>query len=304
MAYHVPVLLNESVDALVTKPDGIYVDVTFGGGGHTKEVLKKLKGGHLYSFDQDEDAKQNAEEIKDRSFTFIEGNFRFIKRYMRAEGIKEVDGILADLGISSHQIDSAERGFSTRFDAELDMRMNRGSEKSAKEVVNQYPEAELHKILGMYGEIKNAKSAAHAIAQGRINRKINRIEELKNVLKPLAPKGKENKYFAQVFQALRIEVNDELKALEEFLTQTAQLIKPGGRLVVISYHSLEDRLVKNFINKGKFYGEVEKDIYGNFETPFESITRKPVEASEEEIVRNSRARSAKLRIAQRTNAQF
>jgi len=299
MAYHIPVLLKESVDALVTKPDGIYVDVTFGGGGHTKEVLQRLKGGHLYSFDQDEDAKKNAEEIKDRSFSFIEGNFRFIKRYLRAEGIKEVDGILADLGISSHQIDSAERGFSTRFDAELDMRMNRGSEKSAKEVVNQYSEAELHKILGMYGEIKNAKSAAHAIAQARINQKINRIEELKNVLKPLAPKGKENKYFAQVFQALRIEVNDELKALEEFLTQTAQLVKPGGRLVVISYHSLEDRLVKNYINKGKFYGEVEKDIYGNFETPFESVTRKPIEASEEEIERNSRARSAKLRIAKK-----
>ena len=295
--YHIPVLLNESVDGLITKEDGVYVDVTFGGGGHSKEILSRIKGGHLYSFDQDTDAIKNAEAIQDSSFSFINGNFRFIKRYLRAEGVREVDGILADLGISSHQIDAAERGFSTRFDAELDMRMNQGAEKSAKEVVNEYSEGELHKILGMYGEIKNAKTAASAIIRARTNNKIIRINDLKEVLKPLAPKGKENKYYAQVFQALRIEVNEELKVLEEFLLQSAELIKPGGRLVVISYHSLEDRLVKNFINKGKFHGEVEKDLYGNFETPFESATRKPIEASEEEIERNSRARSAKLRIA-------
>lgn len=299
MAYHVPVLLKESIEGLNIQPEGTYVDVTFGGGGHSKEILKRLKGGKLFSFDQDPDAKANAEAINDPAFHFVEGNFRFMKRYLRAYEVREVDGILADLGISSHQIDSAERGFSTRFDAELDMRMDQGAEKSAKEVVNEYSEADLHKLLGMYGEIKNARTAAHAIVQERINKKINRVEDLKKVLSPYAPKGKENKYFAQVFQALRIEVNEELKALEEFLLQCAQVIKPGGRLVVISYHSLEDRLVKNFINKGKFYGEVEKDIYGNYETPFESVTRKPVEPTEEEIEQNSRARSAKLRIAKK-----
>lgn len=295
--YHVPVLLKECIEGLDIKPNGIYVDLTFGGGGHSKEILKNLKGGKLIAFDQDADARKNAEEIKDRSFTLIEGNFRFMKRYLKAEGITEVDGILADLGISSHQIDSAERGFSTRFDAVLDMRMDRGASKSAKEVVNEYSEAELHKILGMYGEIKNAKTAAHAIVQQRAGRKINTVEELKSALKPFAPRGKENKYFAQVFQAIRIEVNEELKALEEMLEQTAQVLKKGGRLVIMSYHSLEDRLVKNYINKGKFYGEVEKDIYGNFEKPFEGVTRKPVEPGEEEIERNKRARSAKLRIA-------
>jgi 16S rRNA (cytosine1402-N4)-methyltransferase len=299
MSYHVPVLLKESIEGLAIKPEGTYVDATFGGGGHSKEILKLLKGGKLFSFDQDEDAKKNAETIKNRSFTFIDGNFRFLKRYLKAEGIKEVDGILADLGISSHQIDSAERGFSTRFDAELDMRMNQGAELSAKEIVNTYSESDLHKILGMYGEIKNAKTAAQIIVKERVNKKIIRVNDLKQALMPVAPKGKENKYFAQVFQALRIEVNDELKSLEEFLSQSAQLIKKGGRLVVISYHSLEDRLVKNFINKGKFYGEVEKDIYGNYETPFKAITKKPVEASEEEIKANSRARSAKLRIAEK-----
>lgn len=297
MSYHVPVLLKESVDGLDIKPDGTYVDLTFGGGGHSKEILKRLKGGKLFAFDQDADAKKNAEELEGRSFTFIEGNFRFMKRYLKAEGIMQVDGILADLGISSHQIDSAERGFSTRFDAELDMRMDRGADRSAKEVLNGYSEAELHRILGMYGEIRNAKTAAHAIIVERANRKIQTIEELKAVLRPLAPRGKENKYYAQVFQAIRIEVNDELKALEEMLEQTAQVVKKGGRLSIISYHSLEDRLVKNFINKGKFFGEIEKDIYGNFEKPFEAVTRKPIEPGEVEIGENKRARSAKLRIA-------
>lgn len=297
MEYHVPVLLKECIEGLDIKPEGIYVDLTFGGGGHSRAILEKLKEGKLYAFDQDSDAVKNAEMLQDRSFTLIEGNFRYMKRYLKAEGVTEVDGILADLGVSSHQIDSAERGFSTRFDAELDMRMDRGGAKTAKQVLNEYSEMELHKILGMYGEIRNAKTAAHAIVQERANRKIVTVEDLKGVLKPFAPRGKENKYYAQVFQAVRIEVNDELKALEEMLEQAAQLLKKGGRLVVMSYHSLEDRLVKNYINKGKFYGEVEKDIYGNFEKPFEAVTRKPIEADEEEIERNKRARSAKLRIA-------
>jgi 16S rRNA (cytosine1402-N4)-methyltransferase len=295
--YHVPVLLKESIEGLDIKPEGIYVDLTFGGGGHSKEILKKLKGGRLFGFDQDSDAKKNAEEINDSSFTFIEGNFRYLKRYLKSEGVRKVDGILADLGVSSHQIDSAERGFSTRFDAELDMRMDQGSAKTAKQVINNYSEADLHKIFGMYGEIRNAKTVANAIAKGRVGKGINRVDELKNVLKSYAPRGKENKFFAQVFQALRIEVNEELKALEEMLTQSAEVIAKGGKLVVISYHSLEDRLVKNFINKGKFFGEVEKDLYGNYETPFEAVNKKPLEAGEEEIERNKRARSAKLRIA-------
>ena len=299
MEYHVPVLLKECIEGLAIKPNGIYVDVTFGGGGHSKEILKYLKGGRLIAFDQDEDARKNAEEIQHSSFTFIDGNFRFLKRYLKGEGITEVDGILADLGISSHQIDSAERGFSTRFDAELDMRMDKAAEKSAKDIINQYSEAELHKIFGMYGEIKNAKTAAQLIVKERVNKKITRTEELRNILRQIAPRGKENKYYAQVFQALRIEVNEELKVLEEFLEQTDKVIKKGGRLVVMSYHSLEDRLVKNYIAKGKFHGELEKDIYGNFEKPFEAVSKKPVEASEEELEKNPRARSAKLRIAEK-----
>jgi len=297
MSYHVPVMLKECIEGLEIKPEGIYVDVTFGGGGHTKEILKHIKGGKVYSFDQDEDAKANAAEIKDSSFTLIEANFRYLKRYLKVNGISQVDGILADLGISSHQIDSAERGFSTRFDAELDMRMDRSTEKTAKEIVSTYSEKDLHRILGMYGEVTNAKTLAAAIVKARANGKINTVEEFKNAIRSLASRGKENKYFAQVFQALRIEVNDELKALEEMLVQSAEVLKPGGRLVVMSYHSLEDRLVKNFIGKGLFHGEPEKDVYGNYYKPFEALTRKPVEASEEEVEINKRARSAKLRIA-------
>jgi 16S rRNA (cytosine1402-N4)-methyltransferase len=292
-------MLKECLEGLNINPKGVYVDLTFGGGGHSKEILKQLDGGKLFAFDQDADAKRNAEEIKNPAFKLIEGNFRYLKRFLRAEGITEVNGILADLGVSSHQIDSAERGFSTRFDADLDMRMDRAGSKTAKDIVNTYSEAELHKILGMYGEIKNAKTTAHAIIQERVNKKINTVEDLKTVLKSFAPRGKENKYFAQVFQALRIEVNEELKVLEEMLEQTAKVMAKGGRLVVMSYHSLEDRLVKNFINKGKFYGEIEKDIYGNFEKPFEAVVRRPIEASPEEVERNKRARSAKLRIAEK-----
>jgi 16S rRNA (cytosine1402-N4)-methyltransferase len=299
MAYHVPVMLSECLEGLEIKPEGVYVDVTFGGGGHSREILNKLKGGRLLAFDQDEDAKANAEQIKDSSFTLIEANFRYLKKFLRLSGVTQVDGLLADLGISSHQIDSAERGFSTRFNADLDMRMDQTSSKSAKDIIRTYSEKDLHKILGIYGEVTNAKTLAAAIVKARVNGTLDTIDELKTAIRPLAPRGKENKYFAQVFQALRIEVNDELKALEELLVQSAEVLKPGGRLVVMSYHSLEDRLVKNFINKGKFHGEPEKDVYGNYYKPFEAINKKPVEATEEEVKINSRARSAKLRIAEK-----
>jgi 16S rRNA (cytosine1402-N4)-methyltransferase len=297
--YHVPVLLKESIEGLDIKPDGIYADLTFGGGGHSREILKSIKQGKLFAFDQDRDAGKNAKEINESSFFFIEANFRYLKRYLKSNGIKQIDGILADLGVSSHQMGSPERGFSTRFEGELDMRMDVSSDRTAAEVLNKYSEADLHKIFGMYGEVKNAKTLAHAVAKARANKAIKNISDLKTVLGPLAPRGKENKYYAQVFQALRIEVNEELKALEEMLEQSAEVLKPGGRLVVISYHSLEDRLVKNFINKGKFFGEIEKDVFGNFKKPFEAITKKPIEAGEEELERNKRARSAKLRIAQK-----
>lgn len=295
--YHRPVMLKECIEGLEIKPDGVYVDVTFGGGGHTKEILKYIKGGKVFSFDQDDDAKPNAELIKDSSFTLIEANFRYLKRYLKLNGITQIDGLLADLGISSHQIDSAERGFSTRFDAELDMRMDRSLVKTAKDIIGTYPEKDLHRIFGMYGEVTNARTLAAAIIKGRANNKINTVEELKREIKHLAPRGKENKYYAQVFQALRIDVNDELKALEEMLVQSAEVLKPGGRLVVMSYHSLEDRLVKNFVGKGLFHGEPEKDVYGNYTKPFEALNRKPIEASAEEVEENKRARSAKLRIA-------
>jgi 16S rRNA (cytosine1402-N4)-methyltransferase len=295
--YHVPVMLKECIEGLEIKPDGVYVDVTFGGGGHTKEILKHIKGGKVFSFDQDNDAKANAEQIKESSFTLIEANFRYLKRYLKLNGITQIDGLLADLGISSHQIDSAERGFSTRFDAELDMRMDRSTEKTAKDIIGTYSEKDLHKIFGMYGEVTNAKTLAAAVIKARANNKINTVEEFKKQIQSLAPRGKENKSFAQVFQALRIEVNDELKALEEMLVQSGEIMKPGGKLVVMSYHSLEDRLVKNYIGKGLFHGEPEKDVYGNYYKPFEAQNRKPIEASAEEVEINKRARSAKLRIA-------
>ncbi|AFK02814.1 Ribosomal RNA small subunit methyltransferase H [Emticicia oligotrophica DSM 17448] len=296
--YHTPVMLKECLEGLNIKPDGIYVDVTFGGGGHSRAILEKLTTGKLYSFDQDADAKEQSKLIENKNFTFIEANFRNIKQYLRLYGVRKVDGILADLGISSHQIDTPERGFSTRYDAELDMRMNQNADFSAKNIVNEYSVDELHKILGMYGEIKNARTAAQTIYTARLNRPINTINDLKNVMGKLAPKGKENKYFAQVFQALRIVVNEEMAVLEEFLLQTPEVLAPEGRLVVMSYHSLEDRLVKNFIRSGKFSGEVEKDIFGNDKKPLEAITRKAIEATPEEVEQNPRARSAKLRIAE------
>jgi len=298
-AYHVPVMLKECLDGLNIKPDGVYVDVTFGGGGHSRAILEHLTTGKLYAFDQDADAKAESKLIDSKNFTFIEANFRNIKQYLRLFGVKKVDGILADLGISSHQIDTPERGFSTRFDAELDMRMNQTADITAKNIVNEYSVEQLHKILGMYGEIQNARTAAQAIYTARLNKSIDTINDLKNTLQKFTPRGKENKYFAQVFQALRIEVNQEMAVLEEFLQQTPEVLDINGRLVVMSYHSLEDRLVKNFIRSGKFGGEVEKDFFGNDLKPLEAVNRKAIEASEEERQQNPRARSAKLRIAER-----
>ncbi|HUH17888.1 16S rRNA (cytosine(1402)-N(4))-methyltransferase RsmH [Albibacterium sp.] len=296
--YHVPVMLDECIEGLRINPDGIYVDVTFGGGGHSRAILARLSDrGKLYAFDQDPDAKRNV--IPDSRFTLIQQNFRFLKNNLRLHGIEAVDGILADLGISSHQINERERGFSTRFDAQLDMRMDQVGELDAKEVVNSYPEEELHRIFGMYGEVQNAKTLARAITSARAQEPIVSIDQLKSSISKVAPRNKENKYFAQVFQALRIEVNKELEALEAFLQQSVSVLKPGARLVVMSYHSLEDRLVKNYMLKGKFRGDVDKDFYGNEIKPFKIVSKKVVVASVEEIERNNRARSAKLRIAER-----
>jgi len=296
-AYHIPVMLDPCIEGLAILPGGVYVDVTFGGGGHAKAILARLEGGQLFGFDQDSDALANAPQ--DPRFTFVQANFRDIKRYLRLHGIKQVDGILADLGISSHQIDAPERGFSTRFQGDLDMRMNQSAELSAKELLATVDEGRLHKILGMYGEIKNAKTLAQSIVAERSVKPFTTTEGFTAFLKRFAPRGKEFKYYAQVFQALRIEVNDELGALEELLLSAVELLKPEGRLVVMSYHSLEDRLVKSLMTKGKFQGEVEKDFYGNLLRPLEPISRGAITASEEELALNPRARSAKLRIAKK-----
>lgn len=295
--YHNPVMLKECIEALQLRQDGTYADATFGGGGHSIKILEHLKDGRLIAFDQDDDARVEAEKIKSRSFTFCQANFMYLKRYLKLNGVTQVDGILADLGVSSHQIDSPERGFSTRFDGPLDMRMDKTITQTAASVLNEYPEEELHKLFGMYGELKNARTVARIIVQHRVSKPFARTEDLKNILQTVAPRGKENKYFAQVFQALRIEVNTEMKALENFLHQCGEVIRKDGRLVIMSYHSLEDRMVKNYMNKGKVFGEVEKDFYGHEIKPFQAITKKPLEASEEEIEQNSRARSAKLRVA-------
>ena len=297
--YHLPVMLTECIEALNIKPEGIYVDVTFGGGGHSLAILEHIKGGRLIAFDQDDDARLEAEKISSRSFTFCQANFMYMKKYLKLNGVTKVNGILADLGISSHQIDSPERGFSTRFDGPLDMRMNKTGGQTAADLLNRSSEEELHKIFGMYGELRNAKTAARLITQKRTAQPFSRTADLKTALQSVAPRGKENKYFAQVFQALRIEVNNEMKALEDFLHQCGEVMETGGRLVVMSYHSLEDRMVKNYIGKGKMFGDVEKDFYGNEIKPFEAVNRKPIEASEEEIERNNRARSAKLRVAEK-----
>jgi 16S rRNA (cytosine1402-N4)-methyltransferase len=298
--YHNPVMLQECIEGLALKSDGIYVDVTFGGGGHTKEILKSLgEKGKLFAFDQDDEARSNAEAIDHRSFTFIQSNFRNLKKFLRLHGVKQVDGILADLGVSSHQINTAERGFSTRFDGPLDMRMNQSQGLSAADVLNDCEERELHRIFGQYGEVRNAKTLAAAICNYRHGQPFKTISQLLEVLKDFAPRGRQNKYYAQVFQGIRIEVNEELKALEEMLIQSAEVLAPEGRLVVMAYHSLEDRPVKNYIKKGKFFGDVEKDLYGNVNKPLKGITRKPIIASENEIKLNNRARSAKLRIAEK-----
>ena len=296
-AYHIPVMLDPCIEGLAILPGGVYVDVTFGGGGHAKAILARLEGGQLFGFDQVSDALANAPQ--DPRFTFVQANFRDIKRYLRLHGIKQLDGILADLGISSHQIDAPERGFSTRFQGDLDMRMNQSAELSAKELLATVDEGRLHKILGMYGEIKNAKTLAQSIVAERSVKPFTTTEGFTAFLKRFAPRGKEFKYYAQVFQALRIEVNDELGALEELLLSAVELLKPEGRLVVMSYHSLEDRLVKSLMTKGKFQGEVEKDFYGNLLRPLEPISRGAITASEEELALNPRARSAKLRIAKK-----
>jgi 16S rRNA (cytosine1402-N4)-methyltransferase len=296
--YHVPVMLQECMDGLNIDPSGVYVDVTFGGGGHSKEILKKLgKDGVLIAFDQDPDAQQN--KIDDPRFVFVDQNFGFLKNNLRLLGYKQVDGILADLGVSSHQFNEPTRGFSTRFEANLDMRMDKQRALTAAVLLNTYTEDKLHRIFGIYGEVKNAKSLARTIATSRMENPIETLADFKKVIGQHIPKGKENKYLAQVFQALRIEVNGEIEVLESFLEQTAAVLRPGGRLVVMSYHSLEDRPVKNFIAKGKFRGEVEKDFFGNEQKPFRSITRKAIVANAEELERNNRARSAKLRIAEK-----
>jgi 16S rRNA (cytosine1402-N4)-methyltransferase len=302
-AYHRPVMLAECLAGLDLRPGGRYVDVTFGGGGHSARVLEQLADGHLYSFDQDEAAEREATQLARPQFTFVRANFRDLHAELSQRGALPVDGLLADLGVSSHQFDTAERGFSTRFDGPLDMRMDPQASGSttAADVLNGYDEAALHRIFGMYGEVTNARTLAATIVQARRQRSLRTIQELKQAIQPVVARGKENKYLAQVFQALRIEVNDELAALQEMLEQTAQVLRPGGRLVVMSYHSLEDRLVKNFISQGKFFGQAEKDLYGHVRLPFEALTRKPTEASAEEVALNSRARSAKLRIATRTS---
>ncbi|WBX73402.1 16S rRNA (cytosine(1402)-N(4))-methyltransferase RsmH [Tenacibaculum pacificus] len=295
MNYHNPVLLKESVDALDIKEDGVYIDVTFGGGGHSKEILSRLgENGRLFAFDQDPDAQQNV--IDDSRFVLIGENFRFISRFLRFYGIRKVDGILGDLGVSSHQFDEADRGFSTRFDADLDMRMDQKSDLSAKKIINKYSEERLADILFLYGELRNARMLAKKIVEARQEEEINTSFQLKEVLKEFLPEAKEHKILAQIFQAVRIEVNQELEVLKEFLEQIPGLLNENGRLSVISYHSLEDRLVKRFIRTGLFVGEPEKDFYGNFTVPLKKVG-KLIIPSWEEIKLNNRARSAKLRIA-------
>ena len=296
MEYHNSVLLLDSIDALAIKEDGVYVDITFGGGGHSREILSRLgEKGKLIAFDQDPDAIRN--KIEDNRFVLIEENFRYISRFLKFYGIKKVDGILADLGVSSHQFDEAERGFSTRFDGELDMRMNQSSKISAKKIINSYPEEMLANILFMYGELRNARAIAKTIVEARDQGAIETSFQLRKLLQKYVPKAKEHKILAQIFQAIRIEVNEELDVLKEFLIQTPELLTPEGRLSIISYHSLEDRLVKNYIQKGKFSGLLEKDLYGNTTVPFSMVSRKAIIASEAELSINNRARSAKLRIA-------
>lgn len=293
--YHNPVLLNEAIDGLAVKSDGIYVDVTFGGGGHSKEILNRLgKDGRLYAFDQDEDALKNT--IQDERFTLIHENFRFISQFLKFYGVKKVDGILADFGVSSHQFDAAERGFSTRFDADLDMRMSKRNTLSAFQVVNQYEYDDLRKVLFQYGDLRNANAIANCIIASRVESPIKTTAQFKRVLKQFLPARLEHKILAQIYQAIRIEVNQEMAVIEEFLTQVPELLHHKGRLSAISYHSLEDRLVKNFIRSGKFEGDPEKDFFGNMALPLKKVGKLMV-PGKQEIAQNNRARSAKLRIA-------
>ncbi|WP_010523203.1 16S rRNA (cytosine(1402)-N(4))-methyltransferase RsmH [Aquimarina agarivorans] len=295
--YHIPVLLNATVDGLVIKPNGVYVDVTFGGGGHSKEILSRLgTDGKLFGFDQDQDAHKNA--LDDERFQLVPHNFRFIKRFLRFYGVKKVDGILGDFGVSSHQFDVADRGFSTRFEAELDMRMDQTATLSANEVINNYEELALKQVLSEYGELRNAAKMARLIVEARGTGSVKTSEQLKAVLAPCMIKRKEHKILAQVYQAIRIEVNQEIAVLKEFLGQTKELLAPGGRLSLISYHSLEDRLVKRFIRNGLFEGEPEKDLFGKMSVPFKKVGGLIVPDANE-IAKNNRARSAKLRIAER-----
>ncbi len=296
--YHIPVLLKETVDGLNINPDGVYVDVTFGGGGHSREILSRLSlKGHLYSFDQDEDAEQNI--IQDKRFTFVRSNFRYIKNWMRYYGIEQVDGILADLGVSSHHFDAQERGFSFRFDAPLDMRMNQKAQRTAADILNEYSESQLADIFYLYGELRNARKIAATVVKNRANSPIKTTGDFMEIIKTFFEKDREKKELAKVFQALRIEVNQEMQALKEMLTASATILKPGGRLSVLTYHSLEDRMVKNLIKTGNVEGRVEKDFFGNTNAPLKMINNKVIMASEEEQASNPRSRSAKLRIAEK-----
>lgn len=297
MTYHNPVMLQESIDALQIKEGGNYADVTFGGGGHSREILRRMGKGKLIAFDQDDDAA--AHIIDDERFIFAAANFRYLKNYCRINQITKLDGILADLGVSSHQFDEAGRGFSTRFNAELDMRMDQDQELKAAHVLNTYTAAALQELFSRYGEITNAASLAQKIVIGRLQEPVLETQQFKDLIKPLVRRGKENQYYAQVFQALRIEVNKELEALEELLLQSTEMLVTGGRLVVISYHSLEDRLIKNFFAKGKFKGEVEKDLYGNELKPYTSVFRKAQVPTAAELEENNRSRSAKLRAGEK-----
>ncbi len=297
MAYHVPVLLHESIEGLDIKPNGIYVDLTFGGGGHSSEILKHLSKGTLFAFDQDEEALRNT--IDDKRFTLIRSNFRFFRNFLRYHNVREVDGILADLGVSSHHFDSPERGFSFRFEGPLDMRMNQNQRLSAKHVVNTYSPEDLANVLTQYGELQGARRLANNICKSREENQIETVEQLAELLKPMFPSNVQNKMLAQVFQAIRIEVNQEMEVLKQMLTNATKALKKDGRLVVIAYHSLEDRLVKNYFRSGNFEGDLDKDFYGNVSSPYEQVNRKVIVPSDEENKINSRARSAKLRIGRK-----
>lgn len=296
--YHIPVLLNESIEGINLHADGIYADMTFGGGGHSKEILRRMgEDCHLYSFDQDEDAEKNI--VDDKRFTFVRSNFRYLRNFMRYYGVEQLDGILADLGVSSHHFDDSERGFSFRFDGKLDMRMNKRAGMTAADIVNTYDEEKLADVFYIYGELKNSRKLAATIAKARQQKQITTIGEFLDIIKPLFGREREKKELAKVFQALRIEVNHEMEALKEMLYEATDLLKPGGRLVVITYHSLEDRMVKNLIKAGNIEGKVEQDFYGNVQSPFRAVNNKVIVPTDEEVNQNPRSRSAKLRIAEK-----